>query len=331
MRLLKTMRYLLSAFTLLVLTLGTNACAQNDYAHQPSSLAFIAQMVEKHGFDKQKLTAVFAQAQRRDDIISTMQRPAEGKPWFEYRPIFLTQQRIDGGIAFWNNHEALLDKASQEYGVPPQIIVAIIGVETRYGANTGRYPVLDAISTLAFDYPPRSAFFLGELESFLLLTREQNLNPNELLGSYAGAIGLPQFIPTSYRKYAVDFDHDGKIDLWNSTADVIGSVANYLSTFGWQKGQPIAVPATVTGTQHQLLLDADLEPKSSVQEILGAGVSTNLTVAGNTPARLLQLKGEYADEYWVSLQNFYVITRYNHSSLYAMAVFQLSEAIRSQR
>lgn len=331
MKLYQTMRYLISAFTLLVLTLGTNACAQSTYENKPNTQAFIQEMVQKHGFQKEKLQSLFASAHRRDDIITTMKRPAEGKPWYEYRSIFLTDQRIDGGIAFWKQNKSVLEAAAEEYGVPAQIIVAIIGVETRYGANTGRYSVLDSISTLAFDYPPRADFFRGELESFLLLTREQNLDPTALLGSYAGAVGMPQFIPTSYRKYAIDFDKDGKVDLWNSTADAIGSVANYLSTFGWEKDQMIAVPAQVRGKGYHKLIGGDLEPKNSLQEILDAGVVTsNLHAQATTSARLLQLKAKDADEYWVSLRNFYVITRYNHSTLYAMAVFQLSEEIRAK-
>ncbi|MEO6696999.1 MAG: lytic murein transglycosylase B [Gammaproteobacteria bacterium] len=298
---------------------------------KPELRGFMDEMVSKHNFQRTELAALFSQAALRPDIIEAISRPAEAKPWHEYRNIFVTEDRIQAGVEFWNSHAADLARAEKSYGVPPEIIVAIIGVETRYGKNTGSYRVLDALSTLAFDYPPRSDFFRGELEQFLLLTREEKIPPLSLTGSYAGAMGLPQFIPSSFRSYAVDFDGDGKRDLWNNTSDAIGSVAHYFSEHGWQMGKAVASPAEVSGEHYLDVLENGLKPVLSIAQLREQGVRVSAPLPADALGSLLQFENESGMEYWVGLQNFYVITRYNHSALYAMAVYQLSQEIRKKQ
>ncbi len=292
---------------------------------------FIQQMVDKHQFDADALHRLFADAKLRQDIIEAISRPAEAKPWYDYRPIFVTRSRVQGGVRFWQEHAAELQKAEQVYGVPAPIIVAILGVETRYGKHAGRYRVLDSLSTLAFAYPPRSRFFRSELEQYLLMTREEQVDPASLLGSYAGAMGQPQFISSSFRAYAVDFDGDGKRDLWNDAGDAIGSVANYFKRHGWRAGEPVAQPARITGAVPQKLLDAGIKPQFSLAELTRHGVQLKGDPPKGVDGALFALETRDGPEYWVGWNNFYVITRYNHSPLYAMAVYQLSEAIRQAR
>ncbi len=297
---------------------------------RPELHDFIDEMVKEHGFKKQELTALFDQVTLRPKIIEAMKRPAEGKPWYEYRPIFLTPESIEGGLDFWSEHADVLARAERIYGVPPEIIVAIIGVETRYGQNTGSHRVLDALSTLAFDYPPRGDFFRSELKHYLLLAREEHLDPLALKGSYAGAMGYPQFIPSSYRNFAVDFDEDGQRDLLNNINDVIGSVAHYFSKHGWQRGAAVALPATVSGDKYTALLGG-LKPELSLGNLKQQGVSFDASnLRGDQRGALLEFETETGMEYWVGLQNFYTITRYNHSQLYAMAVYQLSNEIHAR-
>ena len=248
------LKYVITATILLgalqACTTTASVPKSEGYASNPKVQVFINEMVSKHGFSKAELEKVFSQAHRSDDILALMSKPAEKKlAWYEYRNIFLTRSRIDGGVQFWNRNAAVLAKAEKVYGVAPQIIVAIIGVETRYGGNTGKYAVLDALSTLAFDYPPRAKFFRGELEQYLLLAREEHIDLLNTKGSYAGAMGYGQFIPSSYQRYAVDFDQDGKRDLWDSPMDIIGSVANYLHVNGWTPGAKVADRASVTGNR----------------------------------------------------------------------------------
>ena len=311
------------------------ACATtvpaSNYGAHPQANAFVADMVERYQMSRPELEALMADAQRRQSILDAMARPAESKPWFEYRPIFLKPSRIEGGVAFWSDNAVILDSAAQHFGVDPRVIVAIIGVETRYGANAGRYRVLDALATLAFDYPPRSKFFRGELEQFLLLAQEEDVDPRAALGSYAGAMGYGQFIPSSYRRYAVDFDQNGKRDLWGSPYDIIGSVANYLHVHGWQLGQPVAVRARVAGNQYAKLIGSDLKPRTTVAEMRQLGVQPETDVDPALRGALIELEGQDGPEYWIVFNNFYVITRYNRSPLYAMAVNQLSEAIDAER
>jgi len=301
---------------------------------QATVISFIDEMVAKHDFQRAELVALFEKVQPRERIIQIMTAPAEGKPWNKYRPIFVNEARISGGVDFWRENSEALARAEQQYGVPAEIIVAIIGVETRYGGNMGGFTVIDALATLAFDYPPRAAYFRSELEQFLLLTREEKLDPLAPKGSYAGAMGEAQFMPSSYRNYSVDFDGDGRRDLWNSTSDAIGSVANYLSGYGWQRAQPIAALAQVTGDSYQSVLDQKLvKPTRSITEFRTHGVQPQSPLDKDQLASLLRFETDADDELWLGLDNFYVITRYNHSHRYAMAVYQLSQEIlaRHQR
>ena len=231
----------------LLLAACSSAPTVAELPEQEDMRAFITEMSQRHGFNRAQLDAWFKAARVRSDVIAAISRPAESKPWYEYRPIFLQPTRIEGGAVFWNENAKVLQHAEEVYGVSPQIIVAILGVETRYGRHQGNYRVMDSLVTLAFNYPPRSAFFKDELEQYLLLTREEGIDPLAMTGSYAGAMGQTQFISSSYRHYAVDFDGDGKRDLWNDTADAIGSIANYLKAHGWERGGAVAVQATVSG------------------------------------------------------------------------------------
>lgn len=296
-----------------------------DYQNTSQVDEFIAEMVRQHGFATEQLQKVFAQAERKQAILDAISRPAERvKPWKEYRPIFITQARIDRGVDFWRQHEAALSRAETEYGVPASIIVAIIGVETFYGGNTGSYRVMDALSTLAFDYPPRAPFFRKELREFLLLIREEQVDPLTLKGSYAGAMGLPQFMPSSFRSYAVDFDGDGRIDIWSNPTDAIGSVASYFSRHGWQPGMPVVSAARVQGERYQEGLTQGLEAEKNMAELRQLGWLSQSAIADDTPVTAFHLDGEQGDEFWIGLPNFYVITRYNRSVMYAMAVNQLA-------
>ena len=292
---------------------------------------FIAEMVRQHKFDATELKNIFKQTQRRQSILDAISRPAESKPWHEYRPIFLTRDRLKGGIKFWRQNKKPLQKATEVYGVPEEIIVSIIGVETRYGKHAGRYPVMDSLATLAFAYPPRSTFFRKELQEYLLMTREEGLDPLKQKGSYAGAMGMPQFIASSFRRYAIDFNGDGQRDLWNNKTDVIGSVANYFKKHHWEKGQPIAHRVRVHGERYKSIISKDLKPKLSLKELMDNGVTLPQGLPKNIKGTLIELNGKEGKEYWVTWQNFYVISRYNHSALYSMAVFQLSQRIRAEQ
>jgi membrane-bound lytic murein transglycosylase B len=311
------------------LFVATPGCA-GDFQNNPDVKVFIDDMVKRHGFERQQLVTLFDQAKKRDDILEAIARPAEKtKPWYEYRRIFLTPERIDGGVEFWKDNAAILDRAASHFQVDPAIVVAIIGVETRYGRNTGSYRVIDALATLAFDYPPRSKFFRAELEQFLILTREEHVDVRDVKGSYAGAMGYGQFIPSSYRSYAVDFSGDGKRNLWNDLDDVIGSVAHYFHRHGWKRGQPVSARITTGSPLDKFKLSDDLAPhKTTAGDYAAKGVATEPKLPADLPVALLELEQADGPEYWLTGNNFYVITRYNRSPLYAMAVYQLSEAIR---
>lgn len=302
---------------------------ETAFSARPEVSGFIDRMVMDHAFERDRLVEIFDQIVLREDIIAAITRPAESKPWFKYRLIFLTPERIRLGIDFMATNREALARAEEVYGIPPEIVTAIIGVETFYGRQAGGYRVLDALATLAFDYPPRSAFFLGELEQYLLLTQEEGIDPLALTGSYAGAMGKPQFMPSSYRNFAVDFDGDQKRDLWNNTEDAIGSVARYLHEHGWEQKQAVAAPASVEGDGYQAFVDKGLAPKTPLGELRRSGVVAAASLPEDLPAALIRLEGESAPEYWLGFNNFYVITRYNRSPLYAMAVYQLSEEIRN--
>ena len=318
-----------------LLTAGTTVAAVLDDEipiQRPEIQAFIDEMTTKHGFDRDELNAIFEQVRMKQKIIDAITRPAEGKPWHEYRPIFVTKTRISEGVKFWNENEADLKRAEQTYGVPPEIIVAVIGVETRYGRHKGSWRVLDSLSTLAFAYPKRAKFFRSELEQYLLLTREESLDPLTIKGSYAGAMGKAQFISSSYRHYAVDFDGDGKRDLWHNTTDAIGSVANYFKRHKWQPGKPVGSYAMVGSDRVTSLLEAGIKPHTTVKEFRQQGVTSLTPLPPEAPAALIAFeKKDGQSDYWLGLNNFYTITRYNHSPLYAMAVYQLGQAISAER
>ncbi|GIZ12392.1 lytic murein transglycosylase B [Pseudomonas sp. NCCP-436] len=313
--------------------LGTAAQAvAADYQGAPQVAEFIDELTRDYGFASEQLQGLFAEVERKQAILDAISRPAEKvKPWKDYRPIFITDKRISQGVEFWSRNQAALEKAEAEYGVAPQFIVAIIGVETFYGGNTGSWRVMDALSTLAFDYPPRAPFFRKELREFLLLAREEQVDPLSLKGSYAGAMGLPQFMPSSFRAYAVDFDGDGRINIWSNPTDAIGSVASYFKRHGWQAGGQVASRAEVSGERVDEGLTQGLDPVKSVAELRELGWRSADVLADETPVTAFRLEGAEGDEYWFGLPNFFTITRYNRSVMYAMAVNQLAEALVEAR
>ena len=314
----------------LLLTFSLTLQAQTDSARLQE--AFIQDMVQQHGFVADTLRQLLAEADIQPPVLDKMNKAAEKRlDWGRYRRIFLTETRIHQGIAYWQTHQALLQRAEATYGIPPQIIVAILGVETSYGRNMGHHSVLKALATLGFHHPHRGQFFRNELSHFLRLTRAEQIDPRTPQGSYAGAMGQPQFIPSSYQHFAIDFDQDGKRDIWHTPADVIGSIANYFAKHGWQPGQGITLPVQgVNPYQHDKILKAGYKPRFPIITLKAAGIQLPDTLDDQQMASLLTLKTNEQSEYWLGLPNFYVITRYNHSQLYAMAVYQLSEAIRER-
>ncbi|MDD1629019.1 MAG: lytic murein transglycosylase B [Methylococcaceae bacterium] len=293
-------------------------------------------MVTTHQFDESELNELFQAVEIKEDILKKISSPAEGLPWYKYRKIFITEARINNGVKFWQENESALTAVEQLTGIPAEIIIAIIGVETSYGQKTGNYRVIDALSTLAFAYPPRSKFFLSELENFLLLCREEHINPLEPVGSYAGAMGMPQFMPSSFRAYAADFDNDSHRDIWHNKGDVIASVANYFVKHQWQAGQAIAIPVEATGENYKTALTKGLKPDLRLAELESLNLKISRSLPLNTKVKLLAFEQEPfgqkpGEELWAGLDNFYVITRYNHSPLYAMAVYQLSQSILNKK
>ncbi len=313
------------------LLISTTAHANNSYLQRDDVQDFIGDLVKKDGFDRAQLEQLFRSVKPRPNIIEAISHPAEAKPWHQYRRIFIQESRIRGGIKFWNKYASTLERAESEYGVPAEIIVAIIGVETRYGRNTGRHRVMESLVTLGFDYPKRGKFFRSELRHFLILTRDEDIDPLSLKGSYAGAMGIPQFISSSYRRYAVDFDGDGKRDLHNNISDVIGSVANYFHLHGWKAGDAIVSRASIASDARVADFPKGMKPSLSLEKLKDLGISNTNAVKGNPKAALISLEQTDDMEYWLGFNNFYVITRYNHSPLYAMAAYQLAELIRSRR
>jgi len=308
-------------------------CVPAFAVEHPGIDEFVKRANSEYGLPENEVRALLQQAEYKQSIIDAISRPAESKPWHEYRQIFLTEQRISEGVAFWKTHRELIRTASEQFGVDEEIIVSIIGVETFYGRITGSYRVLDALATLAFHYPntgnDRSEFFASELMNFFALGIEENIPVDAVTGSYAGAMGLGQFMPSSYLEYAVDMDGDGRRDLWKSLDDIIGSVANYLHRHGWKMGEPIVYPLTATeGAKLELVADRDFKPQKSMLEVSEGGFASALPVDGDALVSIVRLQEEDASSYWLGFNNFYVITRYNRSPLYAMAVFDLSEAIR---
>lgn len=300
----------------------------DDNGFEQQLLEFKEEVAGRHDFDRQTLSLWFAEVELQQPIIDLISRPAERvRPWHEYRQIFLTDSRIDGGVAFWEEHAEALERVSRESGVAPEVIVAIIGVETLYGRITGSWRVLDALSTLAFAYPPRASFFRSELEHFLLLVREERLEPRAAMGSYAGAMGPPQFIPSSYRAYAVDGSGNGRRDLFHDWDDVLASVANYFAEHGWRDGEPVVQQATVAADFNGQHPPNSLELTSTVAGLLDDGYHFDAVQPDDAPAMMVRLDGTDGDELWVGYHNFRVITRYNRSVMYALAVHQLSQAI----
>ena len=316
-----------------------SALPQADYSNHPEATVFIDTMVENHQFDREQIVDWLSSATYQQSIVKAMSRPAEKvKPWYQYRKHFISDLRIERGLQFWEENQQTLARAETEFGVDPAIIVSIIGVETNYGRNTGSYKVIDALTTLAFDYythiekrESRKRFFTIQLENLFLLAREQKQDPISLKGSYAGAMGWGQFMPNSYRDYAVDFDDDGFADIWTNPTDAIGSVANYFTRHGWKTGQPVATRAHISGNIDESALNKMKRPTTTVSELAAMGYKPVETFDPEAKAFPMRFKAKYADEYWLGLHNFYVIGRYNPRTKYAMAVYQLSEIIRSRR
>lgn len=320
---------------LLMLVAATVCHAAESRSDQPAELlaekqAFVQDMVERHGFSRRLLERAFRETKFIGSIIRAMDAPSTALPWHEFRARHVNDARIAGGLKFWSENADLLERAATTYRVPPEIIVATLGIETMYGRRTGNVNVLDALATLAFGYPRRADFFRGELEQFLLLARENDWKLNAVKGSFAGAIGIPQFIPSSYRKYAVDFDGDGHRDL-RQVADAIGSVAHYYRQFGWQLGATVVVPVDVGNTTLEPLLAAGIAPHTTVADFRKHGVVPLEPVAADALATLIAVETEVGPRYWLGLNNFYVITRYNRSINYAMVVQELAWTLRQQR
>lgn len=307
-----------------------------DFANNPNAQQFIDKMVNKHGFDRQQLQEILSQAKRLDSVLRLMDNQAPTtsvKPpsgpngaWLRYRKKFITPDNVQNGVVFWNQYEDALNRAWQVYGVPPEIIVGIIGVETRWGRVMGKTRILDALATLSFNYPRRAEYFSGELETFLLMARDEQDDPLNLKGSFAGAMGYGQFMPSSYKQYAVDFSGDGHINLWDPV-DAIGSVANYFKAHGWVKGDQVAVMANGQAPG----LPNGFKTKYSISQLAAAGLTPQQPLGNHQQASLLRLDVGSGYQYWYGLPNFYTITRYNHSTHYAMAVWQLGQAVALAR
>lgn len=313
-----------------LLAYGPLVWANSPYVKRPEVQAFIQELVSQHQFDRTVLEGLFAQVRFDQSIVDRMERPYEAQPWYQYQEIFLTEDRIRKGVAFWQRHAHWLAEAEQRYQVPAAIIVAILGVETNYGYFQGQHSVLQSLATLAFDYPKRAAFFRRELTEFLLLTRSYDIDPLVIKGSYAGAMGMPQFIPSSYRRYAVNSSANRYSDLFHNAADAITSVANYLHQHGWQVDQPVVIRAQVTGDKYQQL-PLKNKPSLTVAQLAAHGVSPlDQSLSPEQLVRLVIVEGKKEKEFWLGFNNFYVITRYNTSSQYALAVYLLSEAIKQQ-
>lgn len=321
----------LLCFFLSSMCVPTPAQADGDFMAYEELRGVIEQLERDKVYAPGELDTLFAAVARDEGVLKAIARPAEGtKEWRDYRPIFMTQERVQKGVAFWQQHAAVIERAEQTYGVPAEMIVAILGVETRYGANKGRNRVVDALATLGFDYPPRAPFFRKELREFLVLAKENNLDPLSTYGSYAGAMGYPQFMPSSWRNLAVDFDGDGRRDLINNPVDAIGSIANYFKANGWKTGEPVVARAQIINQDYDSILHKDLGTNSTLEQIARKGLVPREpgTYLASAPASAIRLQGENGGEFWLGFTNFYVITKYNRSLLYAMAAWQLSQELK---
>jgi membrane-bound lytic murein transglycosylase B len=300
------------------------ALADASFVQRADVQSFIDKMVHKYGFSKSELENIFSQVKIRPHVMQSIRQPLEAQPWYNYQTLFITESRIRGGVEFWNHHADELARAEKQYGVPASIIVATIGVETKYGKSKGEYPVIDALTNISFSDSPRRAYFLSELEEFLLLCREQHLNPLIVKGSYAGAIGQPQFMPSSYRHYAVNFSGNSKIDLSDNIPDIIGSIANYYQKHGWEANQMVVVPALIEKEKYRNYLTQKQKLTITKTDLQHYGIMPYTPVPANQKIKVIELQGYHGNEYWLSMHNFDVIKRYNASNLYAMAVYQLS-------
>ena len=300
----------------------------------PAIAAFIDELAAAHKFDRHQLRRWFAQARVQHGILKAIANPTTALPWHAFRESHVTAARINGGLEYWRRYASTLAKASAEFGVPEELIVATIGIESFYGRLAGKSKVFDALATLAFYYPPRAERFRGELAEFLLLTRELKMDPLSIRGSYAGALGVPQFLPSSYRRYAVDFDNDGRRDLWESR-DAIGSIANYYKSYGWRPGEPVldAIEQTAEGPSEEfkVLLERGINLHTTVAAIRRTGATSAYVVADDMPAAVFAAETEAGMRYWIGFNNFYVITRYNRSVNYALAVHELAQQLRDLR
>lgn len=319
---------------LLTLHAGLAWAQPSSYQSRKEVKEFVAEMVKKHGFKRTELNRVFTQAQFQPAIVRAMDQPPESAlgSWQAYRAIFIKPERIEAGAQFWSRNAETLKRAATEFGVQEDVIIGIIGVETTFGRNIGTYRVIDALATLAFDYPKRGSYFRGELENYLVFSREQGIDPLRIKGSYAGAIGIPQFMPGSYRRFGVDFDGDGQIDLAASPADAIGSIGNFLKSHGWVRGEPVALGAEVSGDAWRKLAGSGVTPSYRFADLPGYGVKPAIALPGDTLCALIELEtpGQPSDVR-VTLQNFFVLTRYNRSNLYAAAVLDLAAEIARVR
>lgn len=290
--------------------------------------SFMKTMIKKHDYDETELRKILGQAEVKDSIIELISKPAERTlNWGDYRPIFMTRERVQAGAKFWQENLDALQSVAADTGVPLEILVGIIGVETYFGRITGGHRVLDALATLTFEYPPRAKFFRGELEQFLLLVREEEMQATDAFGSYAGAMGRPQFMPSSYRAYAVDSTGDGKRDIWNNWTDVAGSIANYFLAHGWKPGEEVTTQATIGDRWSGPIPKNKLKPEESVGSLSQMGVMFSTSQPDDSAGQLLTFEGREGFEHWVGFHNFFVITRYNHSAMYALAVHQLGQEI----
>ena len=322
----------LSFMCILALGLSTVFVARAHESHQTQDaviVEFIQKMVEKHQFSQEELTVLMDNAKKKDGILNAFDKPATSKPWSFFKKLYVTEWREKEGVKFWEKHAQTLIRAEDQFGIPQEIITALIGIETNYGTYTGEFRIVDAFYTLGFYGKRRNKYFLKEFEEFLILARENNIAPNSIKGSFAGAIGIAQFMPSSYREYAIDFDGDGKADLENSVADAIGSASNYLKRHGWKRGEPIVFPVSADNDQVLSEMAGKSKPNRTYGELKQAGVKQDLGLNDDLAVGLFKLEGDEGVELWMSLKNFYVITRYNPSNNYALAMVQLSEKIKA--
>ncbi len=290
-------------------------------------MEFVDKMVQLHQYNRKELVELFQHTAYNPEVIDRINKPFEEKPWDFYKNFFITPERVAGGVQYWHEHAATLEKASRQYGVSPAVIVSVIGIETKYGQEPGRFPELSTLATLSFHYPKRAVFFQRELENYLLLTRDYKLSPLALNGSYAGALGIPQFMPSNYRQYAVSYDGKSSVNLLEDHDDAIASIAYYLQRSGWVAHQPVTAPAKIVGKVHPSLLSKDAKPKYSLKTLAKFGVHSKVAESPQRKSALIVMHNTHDDEYWLTFPNFYAIMAYNPRTTYAMAIYQLSEAI----